>query len=134
MQARGDRDVIMSGPIDSSLDLSSSPFPWYEIARRQYHQRRYLSHLTDAEVVQRAKDIFTNFTVLQNDCKIGPPATARERWCWDVLWADVVEEFALRFGPYPRGFTHEFVNDLQIPRPDHPQARKAAAAVASRVG
>ena len=121
----------MSSVSDSAPSRTSSNLPWYEIARRQYREQRYLRHLMDEEVVQRAKDIFTNSLVLTDDCKIGHRPTGKEKWYWNVLWADVVEEFVLRFGPYPAGFDNTFVRDLQIPRPDHPSAKRAVKIVAS---
>lgn len=108
----------------SSKSQPSHQRPWHEIAQEQYRQQRYLEHLTDKQLTQRARDVFMNLTVLTKECKIGLSDSPRDRLYWNVLWSDVIEEFNLRCG----GFIADasFVKELRIPRPDTDQARRSA--------
>jgi len=42
----------------------------HEMWRGQYRSRRYIEHLTDEEVRQRAKDVFLNMLVITEEAKI----------------------------------------------------------------
>jgi len=99
--------------------------------RHQYRQRRYMVHLTEKELQQRAKDVFLNLLVLTEENKIGFPPIDDEGSYWMVRWADILEEFVLRYGPYPAGFKKGFIKEVRIPRPDDPLAPKAAQVVKS---
>jgi len=88
-----------------------------------------MEHLLPAELEQRAKDIYLNLLVLTKDAKIGLPPMTPETTRWLDLWSHVLEEFHLRFGSYPAGFTNGFIRDVMIPRPDLPIAQRAAATV-----
>ena len=46
-----------------------------------------------------------------------------------ILWTHVLEEFVIRHGPYPAGFSTGFMKDIKIPDPRSPLAPKAAKAV-----
>lgn len=71
----------------------------HEMWRGQYRSRRYIEHLTDDEVRQRAKDVFLNMLVITEEAKIGLPPINPESTCWMILWTHVLEEFVIRFGP-----------------------------------
>jgi len=99
----------------------------------QYRTRRYMEHLAENELRQRAKDVFLNQLVLTKEAKIGLPPINAEGQYWMILWTHVLEEFVIRYGPYPAGFTNGFMKDLSsFPRPDIPLAKLAAKAVQSR--
>ena len=100
--------------------------------RAQYRTRRYMEHLTEEELQQRAKDVFLNQLVLTNEAKIGLPPINAEGQYWMIQWTHILEEFVIRYGPYPSGFTSGFMKDLSIPRPDVPLAECAAKAVRGR--
>ncbi len=96
--------------------------------RLQYHARRYMQHLGEEELQQRVHDVFRNMVVLSRENKIG---FVRHQDNEDAIirWADVVEEFRIRFGPFPAGFDRYPGRPVRIPRPDHQLARKAVRAV-----
>jgi hypothetical protein len=101
----------------------------HERWRTAYRASRYMEHLTESEVQQRAKDIFLNLMVLTEENKIGLPPIDAEGCHWMVLWTHILEEFMIRYGPYPAGFENGFITDLRTPRPDSPLATKAAQVV-----
>ena len=104
----------------------------HELWRAQYRARRYIQHLSSEELQQRAKDIVLNLTVITEEAKLGLPPMNDEGKYWMTQWTHVLEEFKLRFGPYPNGFRDGHMRDLVIPRPDVPLAALAAKAVKSR--
>lgn len=104
----------------------------HEMWRAQYRTRRHMEHLAEDELRQRAKDVFLNQLVLTNEAKIGLPPINAEGQYWMIQGTHVLEEFVIRYGPYPAGFTNGFMKDISIPRPDVPLAEFAAKAVQSR--
>jgi len=59
-----------------------------------YQVRRYMDHLSDEDLEQRAKDIFFNRAVgAPADVLVNPPPTG-----WEYLWRDVVDEAYRRLG------------------------------------
>jgi hypothetical protein len=100
--------------------------------RQQYRSRRYMQHLGHEEVRQRARDVFLNLIVITEEAKIGLPPINPESTYWMELWTHVLEEFVLRFGPYPQGFEDGFIREGAIPLPSDPRAEKAAAIVSRR--
>lgn len=105
--------------------------PRHVMWRRQYDHDRYMEYLSHAELLQRLKDILANFLELTADVKLGLHLTDEGKR-WLVLFTHVLEEFQLRFGPYPAGFSDGFMADAQIPRPDSPLATLAVEAVQRR--
>lgn len=114
------------------LGFRSPMMKRHEVWRAQYRAHRYMLHLSDAEVRQRAKDVFLNMPVMTEKAKIGLPPVNSESTDWMVLWTHVLEEFVIRFGPYPLGFETGFMSDVSVPLPSNPLAEKAAAVVANR--
>lgn len=90
-----------------------------------------MEHLKERDLQQRAKDIFNNLTLLNEESKISLPPLSTETEKWMILWTHVLEEFVVRFGPYPAGFISGFMNEARIPDPRSPLASKAANAVKS---
>lgn len=105
--------------------------PRHVLWRRQYDQDRYMEYVGHQELLQRLKDIMANYLELTAEAKIGFPSTDEGKH-WLVLLTHVLEEFQLRFGPYPAGFPDGFMADAQIPRPDSPLARPAISAAMRR--
>ena len=64
-----------------------------------------MEHLKEGDLQQRAKDVFINLTLLNEESKISPPKLSSDTEKWMILWTHVLEEFVIRFGPYPAGFT-----------------------------
>ena len=101
----------------------------HEFWRQQYRLRRYMEHLKEHELQQRASDVFNNLILLNEESKIGLPKITNESEKWMILWTHVLEEFFIRFGPYPNGFTTGFMKNARIPDPRSSLAPKAAKAV-----
>jgi hypothetical protein len=88
-----------------------------------------MEHLKEDDLQQRAKDVFNNLISLDEESKISLPKLSSETEKWMILWKHVLEEFAIRFGSYPSGFTTGFIKNARIPDPRSPLALKAADAV-----
>lgn len=101
----------------------------YEMWRMQYRARRYMEHLTEQELEQRVRDVLLNQMVLTEENKIGLPPINGEGEYWMIMWTHLLEEFLIRYGPYPAGFNRGFIKDLKIPDPRSPLASKACAEV-----
>jgi len=57
----------------------------------------------------------TNCITLTEEQKIGFLPTNEGCATWMRLWTDVLEEFVIRFGPYPAGFDDSFMKDVVPP-------------------
>lgn len=101
----------------------------HEHWREQYRARRYMEYLNVAQLEQRAKDVFQNLQVLTEEAKIGLPPINGNGHYWMSTWTHVLEEFSLRHGPYPAGFTNGFMKTAQIPSQMSALAKKAARVV-----
>jgi len=101
----------------------------HELWRLQYRQRRYLEHLSEQDLQQRAKDILCNITVLTDTGKIGLHPVEDEGGYWIEIFTHLLEEFQIRFGPFPAGFTNGFIKEAQIITPTWPDAPKSVIAI-----
>lgn len=101
----------------------------HEFWRQQYRLRRYMEHLKEHDLQQRARDVLNNLILLNEESKISLPKISNESEKWMILWTHVLEEFVIRFGPYPNGFTTGFMKNVRIPDPGSALAPKAANAV-----
>lgn len=90
-----------------------------------------MEHLKEDDLQQRAKDVINNLTLLNEEAKISPPKLSSDTEKWMILWTHVLEEFVIRFGPYPAGFKTVGMKNGRIPDPRSPNAPKAANAVKS---
>lgn len=88
-----------------------------------------MEYLKKDDLQQRAKDVFNNLILLNEESKISLPKLSSETEKWMILWTHVLEEFVIRFGPYPSGFTTSFMKNVRIPDPRSTLASKAANAV-----
>lgn len=101
----------------------------HEMWRQQYHNRRYMEYLNIEELQQRAKDIYLNILILTPEAKLGLVPLSDRGAYWGTLFTHILEEFKLRFGLYPAGFSNGFMKDVKIPDPTSPIALKAAEVV-----
>ncbi|MET0461901.1 MAG: SEC-C metal-binding domain-containing protein [Chitinophagaceae bacterium] len=109
------------------------PRPRHVIHRRNYRLRRYLEYLSREELEQRAMDVFTNLHVLNEELKYSLPSIKNTGGTyWMVLWTHVLEEFEIRYGQYPAGFTNGFIKGSAIPEYDF-KIMKRAADVANKM-
>lgn len=100
----------------------------HEVLRLWYRKNRYLKYIDDKELKQRAKDILCNYLILSEDNKLGLRPWNEGGNYWFAVWTHVLEEFILRFGPYPAGFSEDFDQDWHIPDPTFPHNKKAIKA------
>jgi hypothetical protein len=111
---------------------SARPLRRHEWWRQRYRGDRYARHLAQRELNQRFRDLVLNFLVLTPEAKVGlvPMSEAGIRWI--ELITDTLEEFSLRYGPYPAGFIAEVHREQPAPDFAGELAQKAASALSSR--
>lgn len=114
------------------MNVILRPMQRHEVWRSQYRARRYLEHLTGPSLEQRFKDVFLNLLTIQPDAKLGVLPITPEGHYWTVQFTHVLEEFVLRYGPYPNGFTNGFIKSASIPIPGTLLAQHAAAVLRGR--
>lgn len=97
--------------------------------RLQYRQRRYCKHLNRPELNKRIRDVLLNMLTLTNEAKIGvlPLETGGAHLI--EKWTHVLEEMALRYGPYPNGFDRDILHSEPFPDLVSELAGKAAQAM-----
>jgi hypothetical protein len=88
-----------------------------------------MEHLSQSELEQRLIDILNNNLIITEDTKISLLPIKDENATWMIRWTHVLEEYRLRYGPYPSGFRNGFLKDSPIPRPDTTLASRASSAV-----
>lgn len=127
MEAQEENVPFLKSSIDILVyNMAMKRHEWW---RKEYRERRYMEHLTEDELHQRTKDVFLNLMVITEENKVGlHPVNAEGRY-WMSVWTHVLEEFVLRFGPYPAGFDKGFIQNLRVPSPEDPLAARAAAVV-----
>ena len=103
-----------------------------EAWRRMYHSRRYCQDLTQTELNQRIRDIFLGFLTIEPSGKIGLREMGPEGVRWMELWTHVLEEMALRHGPFPKGFTREILHSEPFPDFIGALGRRTASILAGR--
>jgi hypothetical protein len=98
----------------------------HERWRREYRRSRYAQHLTRPELNKRIRDIFLNMLRVTPDAKIGVfPVNGASAVFWEK-WTHVLEEMALRYGPYPSGFDRDILHSEPFPDFASELAGKAA--------
>jgi hypothetical protein len=111
---------------------SFSSKPQHVVWREYYRQNRYGRYLKQDELNWRFRDILFNILTLTAKGKIGVLAKEPVAGRWWELMTHVQEEFALRHGPYPAGFTRDILHSAPYPDFAGALAAKAASAFASR--
>ncbi len=101
--------------------------------RARYRAGRYMADISDADLHQRRKDISRNFLTINAKGKLSPlEVDHRLRVFWHGRFVDLLEEYVLRFGPYPRGFGAVSLAEIGFPDPRSARTRAAMSATASR--
>lgn len=103
-----------------------------EVWRKMYRENRYCRHLSQGELNQRVRDILQNMLRLTPEAKIGLPPLEPEGMKAMEIWTHVLEEMALRHGPYPNGFTQDILHSEPFPDLVGELGTKAASVLASR--
>lgn len=107
--------------------------PTDERWRAEYRRKRYMEDYPEQDLRQRFKDIFRNFMTINANGKASPlPTNHRWHTYWRLRFNHVVEEFALRFGPYPGGLRGKHLDKIWFPNPRSPRLKLGRAAVAHR--
>lgn len=98
----------------------------HERWRREYRRSRYAQHLTRPELNKRIHDIVLNMLRVTPEAKIGVfPVNGTSAVFWEK-WTHVLEEMALRYGPYPSGFDRNIPHSEPFPDFASELAGKAA--------
>lgn len=98
--------------------------------RQQYRKKRYLKHAKKSDLDRRAGDLLTNIVTLTPSGQVGAHCQGGND-VWLERWTHVQEEFALRFGPYPAGFSKDIADAAQLPVPTYPDVPPGAALLAN---
>lgn len=112
---------------------SPSPelMPRHELWRRHYREIRYARHLNRPELAKRIRDIFLNLLMLSPEGKIGLPSISPHLDIWMQKWTHVLEEMALRYGPYPAGMDRDILHSEPFPNLASELGRRAAVRLGS---
>ncbi len=95
-----------------------------------YRRDRYLEFIEEKDLQQRMKDILNNTLIITGDGKVAlRRPDIQEGHYWLRLWTEVLEEFKIRFGPYPNGFKNLTIAKNEIPHPENPIIEKAINAL-----
>lgn len=97
----------------------------HEYWRQQYQSDRYMEFMSHDELEDRFKDILCNLTILSGKGQISLPSISGRGEYWMILFTHVLEEFCIRFGPYPNGLRKDFLKDASIVKPTFPEEPKA---------
>jgi len=97
-----------------------------------YRENRYCRHLSQKELNQRVQDVLLNILRLTPVAKIGLPPMKPKGMKSMEIWTHVLEEMALRHGPYPNGFTRDILHSEPFPDLVGELGKKAAGVLASR--
>lgn len=100
--------------------------------RAQYRGHRYARLLTQEELDKRFRDIFTNLLILTPEAKIGLTPLKTDGPVWIEFFTHVLEEIALRHGPYPGGITRDLLYPLRLPNYVGELGKKAASAIRTK--
>jgi hypothetical protein len=106
--------------------------PRHEAWRAMHRDRRYARHLTQTELNQRFRDIFINLLSLKTDGKISVLSNLDEMARWTELFTHMLEEFEIRHGPFPGGFTRDVLHSETFPDFVGALADRAVAVLAAR--
>ncbi|MDH2917434.1 MAG: hypothetical protein PXX77_11240 [Gallionella sp.] len=106
--------------------------PRHEVWRKMYRENRYCRHLNQNELNQRVRDIVINMLRLTPEVKIGLPHLEQAGMKAMEIWTHVLEEMALRHGPYPNGFTRDILHSEPFPNLVGELGTKAVSVLASR--
>lgn len=103
----------------------------HEYWRAEYRKHRYMEFLSKTDLEERTKQVLSNMTILSEEGKISLHGINHSGIYWLQIWTHICEEFALRFGPYPNGFTNGFIKNAEMVNPSFPEKPKAVSAIHS---
>ncbi len=101
----------------------------HELWRNEYRQHRYMEYLSDEELRIRVKDIMLNMSTLTPKGQLGLHKLNDNGSFWMIKWTHILEEFELRYGPYPNGFSDGFLKDAPMVKPTYPDIPPSKIAI-----
>lgn len=101
----------------------------HEVWRQEYRNHRYMEYLTREELIERTKDVLANMSTLTEKGQLGLHGLDDVGKYWMIVWTHVLEEFVLRYGPYPNGFTDGSLNDAPTVNPTFPVPPSAKTSI-----
>jgi hypothetical protein len=114
-----------------SFMMNHQPMQRHQWIRQCYRREPYLRHVTQSELNSRCRDLILNMLVLTEEAKVGLVPLECGGIQWLELFTHVAEEFCVRYGPYPAGFTSGFLKNEPFPDFAGELAKKAASALAA---
>ena len=72
-----------------------------------------------------------NMTVLSHDGKVGLHGVDQMGHYWMEKWTHLLEEYVIRYGPYPNGFIRGSLKNAPIVNPTYPEIPKSKSAIDS---
>ncbi|WP_299195950.1 hypothetical protein [uncultured Amphritea sp.] len=88
-----------------------------------------MEYLSQEDLESRTRDIITNMMTLSDKGQISLHGLNDVGEYWMIKWTHVLEEFQIRYGPYPNGFTNGFLKKASIVNPSFPSPPKAKDAI-----
>lgn len=88
-----------------------------------------MEYLSREELVDRTKDVLANMTTLTEKGQLGLHGLDEVGQYWMIIWTQVLEEFVLRYGPYPNGFTDGALKDAPIVNTTYPEPPSSKIAI-----
>lgn len=101
----------------------------HEFWRNEYRSHRYMEYLSELELRVRTKDIIQNMTTLTSKGQIGLHSSDDNGIFWMIKWTHILEEFVLRYGDYPNGFSDGFLKDASIVNATYPNIPPSKLAI-----
>ncbi len=90
--------------------------PWYVKATIEYRKDRYMDHLSEKDLFQRAKDIILNCIKINRNGKISFDTSDDYGQFFWVRFSHIVEEYNIRYGDFRKKFDEQNVHGLEIPK------------------
>lgn len=115
-----------------SVGMTQERMARSDVWRLQYRGDRYARHLSHVELTRRFHDVLLNLLTVTpggigfRPSNIDAEETSNESTIWMEKATHVLEEFALRYGPYPAGLQEAAKLPSKIPEFASELARRAA--------
>jgi hypothetical protein len=102
-----------------------------DLLRQEYRQKRYMGSLSKEDIIKRAEDIILNMTTLDPSGKVALHGINQTGHYWMEKWTHLLEEYVIRYGPYPNGFIDGSLKAAPMVNPTYPELPKSKSAIDS---
>jgi hypothetical protein len=99
----------------SESDRSGKGLTWWTVVALDYRRDRFMRHLSTEQLERRLADIMANVTRVTDDGLVAPLTPGDTFAWWLDRFTEVMEEIALRYGPYPAGFVDGRIRPRDFP-------------------